>query len=123
MKEKPKLKEQVTERRATLVCFSVKGEKFDSPSERNKFFRGLYGWTQTIKTEDAQGKEKEYTYERHGILDRMPHRKVDQSSFIVDTEDEDDVFKFFKSWTNKVMWNTFKVLLDEDEDLEEDIFE
>jgi len=110
--------ERVTERSATLVCFSVRGEKFDSASERNKFFRGLYGWKQTVKTEDAGGHEKEYTYERHGVLDRVPHKRVDQSSIIMDEEKADDVLDFFKSWANKVMWRTFKVMLDDGDELE-----
>ena len=110
--------EQVTERSATLVCFSVRGEKFDSASERNKFFRGLYGWKQTVKTEDAEGKEKEYTYERHGVLDRVPHKKVDHSSIIIDEDRTDDIFRFFRSWANKVMWRTFRVMLEEEDELE-----
>jgi hypothetical protein len=119
-KSKERQKERVTERRATLVCFSVRGEKFDSASERNKFFRGLYGWKQTIKTEDAEGKEKEYVYQRAGVLDKVPHKKVDQSSIIMDDKKSDDVFRFFKSWTNKVMWRTFSVLLGKDDELELD---
>jgi len=110
--------ERVTERSATLVCFSVRGEKFDSASERNKFFRGLYGWKQTVRTEDAGGNEKEYTYERHGVLDRVPHKKVDHSSIIIDEDRTDDVFRFFRSWANKVMWRTFRVMLGEEDELE-----
>lgn len=110
--------ERVTERSATLVCFSVRGEKFDSASERNKFFRGLYGWKQTVRTEDAGGHEKEYVYERHGVLDRVPHKKVDQSSIIIDEQKTDDVFRFFRSWANKVMWRTFRVMLNEEDELE-----
>ena len=110
--------ERVMERSATLVCFSVRGEKFDSASERNKFFRGLYGWKQTVRTEDAGGNEKEYVYERHGVLDRVPHKKVDQSSIIIDEDKAGDVFKFFRSWANKVMWRTFRVMLDEEDELE-----
>jgi len=116
--QKERQKERVTERRATLVCFSVRGEKFDSASERNKFFRGLYGWKQTVKTEDVEGKEKEYVYQRAGVLDKVPHKKVDQSSIIIDDQKTDDVFRFFRSWANKVMWNTFKVLLNEGDELE-----
>lgn len=101
------------EKRAVLICFNVRSEKFDSNYERNKFFRGLYGWKQIIKKDTSEG-EKKYTYERDGLLDVIPHKKVDQSSFIVDTSDADDIFRFFDEWTDKVMWNTFKVLLEED---------
>ncbi len=60
-----------------LVCFNVRSEKFDSNYERNKFFRGLYGWKQTVKTEDAGGHEKEYTYERHGVLGELEEGAVE----------------------------------------------
>lgn len=97
-----------------LICFNVQSEKFDSNYERNKFFRGLYGWKQIIKKENADGDEKKYVYEREGLLDEIPHKKVDQSSFIVEMEEAERLFKFFEEWADKVMWNTFKVLLEED---------
>lgn len=95
-------------KKAVLVAFSVRTEKFDSPSERNKFFRTLYGWTQTVPKEN-----KQYTYHRRGILDEMPHEKVDQSSFIIPEDNFDTVVNFFEEWTNKVIWKTFKVLLED----------
>lgn len=104
------------EKKAILICFSVKSEKFGSNYERNKFFRGLYGWKQIINRE-----EKKYVYERGGLLDEMPHKKIDQSSFIVDMDDFERVMNFFEEWGKKVIWNKFKVLLDEDEF--EEIFE
>jgi hypothetical protein len=111
----------VAEKRAVLICFNVRSDKMDSNSERNKFFRGLYGWKQMVRKEDAEGNEKEYVYERHGVLDEVPHQKVDQSSIIIEEEEADKVLDFFDSWTKKVMWRTFKVLLNEDE--EEDFFD
>jgi hypothetical protein len=111
----------VAEKRAVLICFNVKSDKMDSNYERNKFFRGLYGWKQMVRKEDAEGNEKEYVYERHGVLGDIPHQKVDQSSFIVEEDEADKVIGFFEEWTKKVMWRTFKVLLDEDE--EEDFFD
>jgi len=36
-------------RKAVLVTFSVRSNMFDSDYERNKFYRGLYGWRQKIK--------------------------------------------------------------------------
>lgn len=98
------------EKKAVLICFSVKSEKFESNYERNKFFRGLYGWKQVIHRE-----EKKYVYRRDGLLDEMPHKKIDQSSFIVDTDEFERIMNFFKEWGKKVIWNKFKVLLDEDE--------
>ncbi len=103
------------EKRAVLFAFSVQSSKFDSNSERNKFFRMLYGWKQTV----PKGK-KEYVYERKGMLDEMPHEKVDQSSFIVQENDFNRMEKFFDEWSNKVIWKTFKVLMDKNM---KDVFE
>lgn len=102
------------EKRAILICFNVRSKKFDSNYERNKFFRGLYGWKQIIKKEMAGGDKKKYVYEREGLLDEVPHKKVDQSSFIVEMQEAERFFKFFEEWADKVIWNTFKVLLEED---------
>lgn len=114
------------EKKAVLIAFSVQSGKFESHYERNKFFRGLYGWKQMIRKEVVVGerkkpKEKVYTYQREGLLDGIPHEKVDQSSFIVPEDDFDRIEKFMKEWRNKVIWKSFKVLL-EDGDFE-DFFE
>ena len=101
-------------KKAVLICFNVRSDKFGSNYERNKFFRGLYGWKQMIKKETAGGKEKTYVYERGGLLDEIPHKKVDQSSFFIDTDDADEIFRFFEEWTDKVMLNAFKVILEDD---------
>jgi len=103
------------ERKAILICFSVKSGKFESAYERNKFFRSLYGWKQIITKE-----KKVYTYKREGLLDRIPHKKIDQSSFIIPEKEIEKITKFLKEWHDKVIWKTFKVLLDEDLD---DFFE
>jgi len=109
------------EKKAILVCFSVKSEKFESYYERNKFFRGLYGWKQMIRKEISveKGKqktrEKVYTYKRGGLLDEIPHIKVDQSSFIVEQDDFNKIMNFFEEWHDKVIWKNFKILLNESE--------
>jgi hypothetical protein len=100
----------IKEKRAVLICFSVKSKEFDSTYERNKFFRGLYGWKQIIPKE-----KKTYEYKREGLLDEMPHMKVDQSSFIVPEDNFERITTFLKEWHDKVMWKTFKVLLEENE--------
>ena len=94
-------------KKVVLITFSVRSEKFDSNYERNKFFRELYGWKQTIPKE-----KKTYEYHRAGLLDEMPHKKVDQSSFLIPEDNFDRMMEFFEEWHNKVMWRTFKVLLD-----------
>jgi len=101
-------------RKAFLICFTIESDKFDSNYERNKFFRGLYGWKQMIRKRTSDGKKKTYVYEREGVLDETNHRKVDQSSFFIEENDADHIFRFFEEWSDKVMWETFKVLLDED---------
>lgn len=100
-------------RKTILITFSVRSEKFDSNSERNKFFRELYGWKQTIPKENK--KYEKYEYHREGVLDEMPHMKVDQSSFIVPEDNFERITDFFEEWHKKVIWKTFKVLLDDKE--------
>ncbi|MEM5883212.1 MAG: hypothetical protein QXQ77_03155 [Candidatus Aenigmatarchaeota archaeon] len=103
------------EKKAILICFSVKSEKFGSYSERNKFFKKLYGWKQVIKKEvRMERKEKAYVYKREGLLDEIPHLKIDQSSFIVPEEEFKRIEDFLKEWHDKVIWKTFKVLLDKE---------
>ena len=97
------------EKRGVLITFSMKTSKFRSPSERTVFFRKLYGWKQVVPSE-----EKTYEYERPGILAKVPHEKVDQSSFIVPENRADQIMDFFEEWHNKVIWKSFKVLLDKD---------
>jgi len=101
------------QKKAVLIAFSVQSQKFESNTQRNKFFRALYGWKQVVPKE-----KKEYVYQREGLLDEMPHVKVDQSSFIVPEENFDRIFEFFDEWSKKVIWRNFKVLL-EDRDFEE----
>jgi len=125
-----KEEEEKHEKKAVLFAFSVKTEKFKSVYERNKFFRGLYGWKQVIKRgvivqKGEKEKEKVYEYEREGVLDEVPHKKVDQSSFIVPEDEFERIEKFMGEWRNKVIWKAFKILLDKDEDefFEEEIEE
>lgn len=100
------------ERSAMLVSFSVRCDRCHS-NERDRFFKALYGWEQRVPSE-----KKTYVYRREGVLDEMPHMKVGQGSFIVPEDDFDRVIGFFEQWHNKIIWKTFKVLLEKD-DLEE----
>ena len=109
------------EKKAVMICFSVRSGEMDSNYERNKFFRGLYGWKQVINKDG-----KKYEYHREGILTDMPHEKVDQSSFIVPENSFKEIMEFMEEWHNKVMWKTFKILLEgkdpfEDWEEEEDV--
>ena len=102
-----------------MIAFSVKSKKFESYYERNKFFRELYGWKQMIKREifsedRSKPREKVYVYQREGLLNEIPHRKIDQSSFIIPEDEFDKIEKFMKEWEEKVMWKVFKILLEDD---------
>jgi len=91
---------------AVLISFDTQQEKFVSPSERNRFFTELYGRNQTIK-----GPTRKYEYHREGVMDQVPHLKVDSSVFIVMQENMRMMEQFFKEWEDKVMFKTFPVLL------------
>lgn len=104
------------QKKAVLIAFSVQSQKFESNTERNKFFRMLYGWKQVVPKEN-----KEYVYQREGLLDEMPHVRIDQSSFIVPENEFDKIFEFFDGWSDKVIWKNFKILLEKNfEDLKEE---
>ena len=95
-------------RKAILITFTIKSERFKSNYERNCFFRGLYGWKQIIK----RG-EKRYVYRRNGLLDKIPHLRIDESVFIVLEEHLKEIENFLDEWKDKVIWDEFEVLLDE----------
>ncbi len=99
------------EKKAILITFSVESKKFSSNYERNKFFRELYGWKQIIKKE-----EKRYTYRRSGLLDEIPHLKVDQSMFIILEKHMQKMIEFLEDWEDKIRWNKFNVLLDKEQE-------
>ncbi len=93
---------------AILISFDINSQKFESLSERSKFFEELYGRKQVIKRE-----KKVYKYYREGLMDDIPHIKVDNSVFIVAMKQMQKMMEFFDEWEDKVMLKTFPVLLDE----------
>lgn len=96
-------------KRAVLITFTVNTSKFGSISERNRFYKELYGWKQIVKKE-----ERRYIYRREGLLDGIPHLRVDRSIFIVLREHMNKIRKFLKEWEDKIRWDMFDVLLDEE---------
>jgi len=94
---------------AALISFCVDSEEFKSNYQRNKFYRGLYGWKQKV----TKG-GKEYIYDRDGILDKVPHIKVDKSVYIVPPEALKTVSEYLDSWGGKIDYKVFKVLLSKD---------
>ena len=100
----------IEKRRAVLITFSVKTDRFENNSERNRFYKELYGWKQIVKKQ-----EKKYVYERDGLLDEIPHIKVDQSLFIIMREHMRRMQKFLDEWEDKIKWDMFDVLLNEEQ--------
>jgi hypothetical protein len=94
---------------AVLVSFDTCSKRFESNHERNTFFRGLYGWNQVIKKKD-----KKYTYRREGLLDDIPHIKVDNSVFIVALKRFQEILEYLREWEEKVNYKTFRVLLEDE---------
>jgi len=99
----------IERRRAVLITFTVKTNRFNSNSERNKFYKELYGWKQIVKKE-----RKRYVYRREGLLDEIPHIKVDRSMFIIMKRHVERMRKFLEEWEDKIKWDMFDVLLDEE---------
>src|SRR3990172_7853338 len=102
---------------AILISFDIDSEKFESHSERNKFFSELHGRKQVIVKDSGR-----YEYRREGLLDEIPHIRVDNSVFIVAMEHMRRMMNFFDGWEDKVDVKTFPVLLKkrEMEELEEE---
>lgn len=92
---------------AILISFDMDCSKFDSNYERNRFFRGLYGWDQVIRKNNNV-----YHYHREGVMNDVPHIKVDNSVFIVAMEEMQRILDYFNGWENKIHWKTFQVLLE-----------
>ncbi|MBU3958147.1 MAG: hypothetical protein KKB25_03665 [Nanoarchaeota archaeon] len=91
---------------AVLISFDTDSEKFESLSERNRFFWGLHGRRQTVVKN-----EKRYEYEREGLLDKVNHIKVADSVFIIAMEHMKRMMEFFDGWDDKVEVKIFPVLL------------
>jgi hypothetical protein len=93
---------------AILISFDTQREKFESLSERNRFFWELYGRKQVVIKQSGR-----YEYDREGLLEEMPHIKVASSVFIIAMENMKRMTEFFKEWQDKVEFESFPVLLDE----------
>lgn len=108
--------EKKYQKKGVIFTFSMKSARV-SNSEKTKFFKELYGWTQTVP-----GGKKKYVYHREGVLEDVPHEKVDKSSFLVPEDSAEDLMEFFDEWSKKVMFRTFRVMLDNDMSKELQIF-
>jgi hypothetical protein len=95
---------------ASLLTYSTEKKNFDSVYERNKFYRGLFGYKQTVKRNG-----KEYEYDKDGLMDRIPHIRIDDSVFIIAKDMNGEVEEYFIQWEPKVSYHIFKVILDNEE--------
>jgi hypothetical protein len=91
---------------AVLISFNTEAERFESPTERNKFFTELHGRRQIIIKAGRR-----YEYDRPGLLDEIPHIPVDQSVFIIAQEHMRQMEQFMREWQSKVAFKMFPVLL------------
>jgi len=104
------IKEGKNGRVAILISYNTHSDKFESNYERNKFFRGLYGWTQFLRSEKS-----EYRYQREGLLTEIPHIKVDDSVFIVALKEMERIMNYMEGWEDKIDYDFFRVLLGPEE--------
>ncbi len=91
---------------AVIITFDTQAKKFDSDYERNKFFRELHGWKQTVPSGG-----KRYEYRRLGLLDEIPHIRVADSAFIVAMEHMKRMQQFFREWEDKVEYDMMKIMM------------
>ncbi len=96
------------EQTAILISFDTVKEKFESASERNRFYWELHGRKQVVVKQSGR-----YEYDREGLLEEIPHIDVADSVFIIAMENMKRMMQFFKEWQDKVEFETFPVLLDQ----------
>lgn len=75
---------------------------------RTKFFKGLYGWKQTV-TKNS----KRYEYERPGVMDEIPFMKAGNSVVIISSGNLSRLMEYFDEWSESIEAKFFKVLLPE----------
>jgi hypothetical protein len=98
---------------ASLLTYSTEKKNFDSVYERNKFYRGLFGYKQTVKKNG-----KKYEYDKDGLMDKIPNLRIDDSVFIIAKNRTGEVREYFVEWEPKVSYHIFTVLIDNQEILE-----
>lgn len=95
-------------KKAALISYDANSKQFESMYERNKFYRGLFGYKQTVRRND-----KVYEYEKGGLLDEVPHIKVEDSVFIINRGHLDRLQAYFAEWEGKVDVKVFKIKLED----------
>ncbi|MFQ3307902.1 MAG: hypothetical protein ACI977_000117 [Candidatus Nanohaloarchaea archaeon] len=100
----------MSEEKASIVTYNTKREKFESMYERNQFYRGLFGYKQTVKRNG-----KEYKYEKEGLMDKIPNMRIDDSVFIIAQDNTERIKEYFHEWDNKISHHIFTVLISEEQ--------
>lgn len=95
---------------AELITYCTDKNRFESVYERNQFYRGLFGYTQTVKKNG-----KEYKYEKEGIADEEGITKIDDSVFVAKKDKAEEIKQYFDEWKNKVSHHVFKVQINDKE--------
>jgi len=98
---------------ASLLTYSTEKKNFDSVYERNKFYRGLFGYKQTVKKNG-----KKYEYDKDGLMDEIPNIRIDDSVFIIAKKRTSDVREYFTKWEPKISYHIFTVMIDDKDILE-----
>ena len=101
------------EEEAALITYNTERKNFDSVYERNKFYRGLFGYKQTVRKNG-----KEYEYEKDGLMDEIPHMRIDDSVFITPKSCISKVEEYFEGWGTKVSRHIFTVVIEDENILE-----
>lgn len=99
--------------KAALITYNTERKNFESVYERNKFYRGLFGYKQTVRKNG-----KEYEYEKDGLMDEIPHIRIDDSVFIAPTRHVSKVESYFDEWGQKVSKHIFTVIIEDEQIIE-----
>ena len=101
-------------KKASLITYNTHREHFESVYERNKFYRGLFGYKQTVKKNG-----KTYEYEKDGLMDEVPNCRIDDSVFIIAEKNVERIKEYLKGWNEKVSFNVFSVLIEDEKILDQ----
>lgn len=93
---------------AVLFTYEAPLERFDSRSERNRFYRGLFGYRRTVRRND-----RVYRYEKSGLMGDIPHIKVADSVFIIHRDNLQKVETYLDKWVGKVSYDVYRIRLED----------
>ncbi|MHA1595611.1 MAG: hypothetical protein ACTSXJ_02615 [Candidatus Baldrarchaeia archaeon] len=106
--------------RLVVFCFHFSSKPSDPRDlkrwsvKKTKFYRELYGADVKNVRRRKDGTVTERVYHVRGLLDGIPHIKLDRSVFAVPPEFAARVRSFFEKYADEVDFCTFIGLFDED---------